>query len=57
MKIFDSDYYEVGSKEQNLLLNTKGKIKIRYGNKFIDLLDNDGFINPELIRSVKEIDS
>lgn len=51
MKIFDSDYYEVGSKEQNLLLNTKGKIKIRYGNKFIDLLDNDGFINPELIRS------
>lgn len=45
-----NNYQELGSTEQNLVLNTKGKIKIRYGNKFIDLLDNDGYINPELIR-------
>lgn len=41
---------EVGSLEKELILNTNGKIKIRYGRKMIDLLDNDGYLNPELIR-------
>ena len=49
MKIFNSEYQELGSLEQNLVLNTAGKIKIRYGNKFIDLLDDNGFINSKLI--------
>lgn len=47
--LFGSPYEEVGSNETNLLLNTKGKIKIRWGNKFIDLLDENGKINKELL--------
>lgn len=50
MQLFNSEYTELGSIETNLVLNTKGKLKIRYGNKFIDLLDEDGYLNPELIR-------
>ena len=50
MQIFNSQYTELGSLDENLVFNTKGKIKIRYGNKFIDLLDENGFINPELIK-------
>ena len=49
MKIFNSIYSEVGSQDENLLLNTKGKIKIRIGNTFIDLLDNNGKINKDLL--------
>lgn len=51
MKIFNSIYSEVGSLEENLLLNTKGKIKIRIGNTFVDLLDDKGKINKSLLPS------
>ena len=51
MQLFNSEYTELGSIDTNLVLNTKGKLKIRYGNKFIDLLDEDGYLNPELIRT------
>lgn len=51
MKIFNSIYSEVGSIDENLLLNTKGKIKIRIGNTFIDLLDDKGKINKSLLPS------
>ena len=54
MKIFNSIYKEVGSDDENLLLITKGKIKIKVGSKFVDLLDNDGYINPQLIRQREE---
>ena len=39
MNIFGSNHAEVGSLDENLILQTAGKIKIRYGNKFIDLLE------------------
>lgn len=43
--LFGSNHSEVGSLSENLILNTAGKIKIRYGQKCIDLLDNKGNIN------------
>ena len=45
MNIFGSEHQEVGSLDQNLILNTAGKIKVRFGSKFIDLLDDKGEIN------------
>lgn len=45
MNIFGSEHQEVGSIDQNLILNTAGKIKVRFGSKFIDLLDDKGEIN------------
>jgi len=36
---------EIGSLNENLVLVTAGKIKIRYGKKYIDLLDDKGNLN------------
>lgn len=57
--LFGSNHSEVGSLSENLILNTAGKIKIRYGSKFIDLLDNQGNINSgtKTITSVNSEDS
>ena len=45
INMFGSNHCEVGSVDENLILNTAGKVKIRYGSKFIDLLDDKGEIN------------
>lgn len=37
MKLFGSEYEELGSLDKNLVLNTAGKVKFRYGGKFVDL--------------------
>jgi hypothetical protein len=31
--------------DENLILNTAGKVKIRYGKKFVDLLNDKGELN------------
>lgn len=48
-KLFGSNYEVIGSSESNLVLETSGKIKIKWGKKYIDLLDEDGNINLELV--------
>ena len=58
MKLFNSEYQELGSTDQNLVLNTSGKIKIRYGKKYFDLLDKDGNLNiSNLVQTVNNEDS
>lgn len=43
--MFGSSQCEIGSLQENLILNTAGKVKIRYGQKFIDVLDTNGELN------------
>jgi len=45
MNMFGSNQHEIGSLNENLVLNTAGKVKIRFGKKFIDLLDSNGELN------------
>lgn len=57
---FGSNHEEIGSLNKNLILKTQGKIKIQYGKKCIDLLNNNGEINvviPKVIKSIDEIES
>ena len=48
---------EIGSLSENLILNTAGKVKIRYGQKYIDLLNEKGELNikptSDIIKKIK----
>lgn len=44
LSIFGSGYDTVGSSNSNFLIKTKGKVKIQWGSKYIDLI-KDGKIN------------
>lgn len=44
LNIFGSGYDTVGSSNSNFLIKTKGKVKIQWGSKYIDLI-KDGKIN------------
>ena len=57
LTMFGKTYNTVGSAKENLILQTKGDLKIRWGNKFIDLVKN-GKINAEceVIKSIESSD-
>ena len=42
INVFNSNYEEIGSLDQNLALHTLGTVKIRYGRKYIYLLNDKG---------------
>lgn len=44
LKLFGRDFDSIGSSSSDLLLKTKGQVKVQWGNKFIDLL-KDGKVN------------
>lgn len=58
MNIFGSNHNEIGSLNENLILNTAGKIKVRFGSKFIDLLNENGELNipTELINKINSLE-
>lgn len=55
LTMFGKTYNTVGSASDNLLLQTRGDIKIRWGNKFIDLIKN-GKVNAD-VDFLKKVDS
>ena len=57
INIFNQNYEELGSLDKNLILQTQGKVKIRYGKKFIDLLNNNGELNVEVPEIFKKVSS
>lgn len=58
LTMFGKTYNTVGSANSNLIIQTRGDVKIRWGNKFIDLIKN-GKINAEVdtLQKVKSIDN
>lgn len=51
-------YNSVGSSDSNLLLKTRGDLKVQWGNKFIDIIKNGKIAsgNPELLKSIPSSD-
>lgn len=50
----------IGDLNDNLTLQTKGKIYIQFGKKFIELLNNKGELNvnfPKIIKNVNSLDN
>ena len=56
-KLFGRNYESVGKDGSDFLIKTKGKVKIKWGNKYIDLV-KDGKINVDakIFRNVETED-
>ena len=51
LAMFGKAYDTVGSTNKNLILQTRGDLKIRWGNKFIDLIKNGKInVNVDLLK-------
>lgn len=57
INVFNSNYEEIGSLDKNLALHTLGKVKIRYGRKYIDLLNDKGELNVSIPKIIQKKDS
>ena len=58
LTMFGKTYNTVGSADSNLILQTRGDLKIRWGDKFIDLIKNGKInVDVDLIKKVKDKES
>lgn len=57
INVFNSNYEEIGSLNKNLVLQTLGKVKIRFGKKFVDILDDKGNLNVKIPKVIQEVNS
>ncbi len=56
--LFNSSYNNVGSSTSDFLIKTRGKVKIQWGNKFIDLLkDGELNVDAKFIYKAQEVGS
>ncbi len=57
LNVFGKNQEEIGSLDKNLVLRTKGRVYIRYGRKYIDVLDNNGNLNVKVPKYFYKVDS
>lgn len=57
LTMFGKTYNTVGSADSNLVLQTRGDIKVRWGNKFIDLIKNGKInVDVDILKTTKSKD-
>lgn len=57
LNIFGKNQGEIGSLDKNLVLRTKGQVYIRFGRKYIELLDNKGNLNVKIPKFIFKVNS
>lgn len=58
LKLFGRAYNQIGSSDADVIIKTKGQLKLQYGNKFIDLIkDGKINVNTEFIFKAKAIEN
>ena len=57
LNIFGKNQEEIGSLDKNLVLRTQGRVYIRYGKKYIELLDSQGNINVKVPKVIQKATS
>lgn len=51
VQLFGRSYTQIGDKDSDFLIKTRGQLKVQYGTKFIDII-KDGKVNvPNQIKS------
>ena len=57
LNIFGKNQEEIGSLDKNLVLRTQGRVYIRFGRKYIELIDDKGNINAKIPKVLTKVNS
>lgn len=57
LSIFGKNQGEIGSLDKNLVLRTKGQVYIRFGKKYIELLNRKGELNVKIPKMLSKVES
>ena len=57
LNIFGKNQGEIGSLDKNLVLRTKGRVYVRFGKKYIELLDDKGNLNVKFPKIITKVNS